>query len=286
VIDMNYRTAFNQASRRRADDYSQPEFNYDIDSEDLTKDQIKWFELEPGYDFDTEDIDGERAVRAWSPDVDVDAFSLGTVYQLDDGTFQAVGNDEFTRLKTLGYFDNIEEAKQAVINSMETDGWLPEFKDVANKPSKHTGTLPTRKAINMNYRTAKWNPDDYLPDDDRYGYHHSKDEKFGLAVLSAFEDAYGNEYTYTDGGQGDDYGEVEGVYEHNGQPHLFIELTINHYKCRISYASDDVNVEEEADLIRLNSDPTKSAEMIHDTIENYIDEVYLNPDDYHYGDEF
>ena len=125
-----------------------------------------------------------------------------------------------------------------------------------------------------------------IPPDDGYHVHLSKDEKFGLAVLSAFEDAYGNEYTYTDGGPGDADGEVEGVYEHNGQPHLFIGLTINHHKCRISYASDDINVEEEADLIRLNSDPTKSAEMIHDTIENYIDEVYPNPDDYHYDDEF
>lgn len=106
--------------------------------------QIEWFELEPGYDFDTEEIDGKRTIKGWSPDVDVDGSSLGTVYQLDDGEFQAVGNDEFTRLKTLGYFDNIEEAKQAVINSMETDGWLPEYKDVANKPNKHIGALPTR----------------------------------------------------------------------------------------------------------------------------------------------
>ena len=127
--------------------------------------------------------------------------------------------------------------------------------------------------------------DDYLHDD-RYGIHLSNDEKFGLAVLSAFEDAYGNEYTYTDGGPGDADGEVEGVYEHNGRPHLFIELTINHHKCRVAYASDDVNVEEDADVIRLDSDPARSAEMIHDTVENYIDEVYLNPDDYHYDDEF
>ena len=134
----------------------------------------------------------------------------------------------------------------------------------------------------MNYRIAEeWNPDDYLPDDG-YGIHLSKDEKFGLAVLSAFEDAYGNEYTYTDGGQGDDYGEVEGVYEHNDLPNLLIMLTISHHKCRIAYASEDVNVEDEADVIRLNRDPTKSAEMIHDTIENYIDEVYMNPDDDYY----
>lgn len=35
--------------------------------------------------------------------------------------------------------------KQAVIESMEADGWLPEYGDVADKPSKHTGPLPTRK---------------------------------------------------------------------------------------------------------------------------------------------
>ena len=134
------------ASKRTADGYSQPEFNYNADYDGLTKDQIKWYELEPGYEFDTEEIDGERAVKAWQPDVNVDVFSLGTVYQLDDGRFKAVGNDEFTNFKVLGYFDNIEEAKQAVIESMETDGWLPEHGDVADKPRKHTGPLPARKA--------------------------------------------------------------------------------------------------------------------------------------------
>lgn len=124
------------ASRRKADDYYQLELDFD---------GIKWYELEPGYDFDDEEIDGERAVKGWQPNVNVDAASLGTVYQLDDGRFEAVGNDEFTRFKVLGYFDNIEEAKQAVIESMEADGWLPEYRDVADKPSKHTGPLPTRK---------------------------------------------------------------------------------------------------------------------------------------------
>lgn len=124
------------ASRRKAHDYYQSELDFD---------DIKWYELEPGYDFDDEEIDGERAVRGWQPDVDVDAASLGTVYQLEDGRFEAVGNDEFTRFEVLGYFDNIEEAKQAVIESMEADGWLPEYGDVADKPSKHTGPLPTRK---------------------------------------------------------------------------------------------------------------------------------------------
>lgn len=129
---------------------------------------------------------------------------------------------------------------------------------------------------NMNYKTAEvWNPDDYLPDDNKYGVHHSNDEKFAMAVVEAFNNAYGNEYEYLDGGQGDLTDYVEATYEYNSPVHLFIDLVVCRNKCRIAYAADDVNYEDDADVIKLNSgDPAKSAEMIYDNVEDYINEVY------------
>lgn len=128
----------------------------------------------------------------------------------------------------------------------------------------------------MNYKTAEvWNSDDYLPYDNKYGVHHSNDEKFAMAVVEAFNNAYGDEYEYLDGGQGDLTDSVEATYEYNSPVHFFIDLVVCRHECRIAYAADDVNHEEDADVIRLNSsDPAKSANRIYDTIESYRNEVY------------
>ena len=113
--------------------------------------------------------------------------------------------------------------------------------------------------------------------DNKYGVHHSNDEKFAMAVVEAFNNSYGDEYEYLDGGQGNLTDSVEATYECNSPVHLFIDLVVCRHECRIAYAADDVNHEEDADVIRLNSsDPAKSANRIYDTIESYINEVY-NP---------
>ena len=228
----------------------------------MSSDDIEWFELEPGLDFDDEgEYDGERAVMAWSPDVDVDAMSLGTVYQLDDGRFKAEGNDEFTGLRTLGYFDSIEEAEQAVINSMEADGWLPYYEDATNQPSKHTGTLPTRKAVNMNYRTAGQYEEEYT-------------SQVRDALIDAYRDVYECYYSksYSD--------HIEFFIEYkDDQFRVLIDCMIGHsnpeaaYVCRIGYASTKtfISIKDlDSSFIVLTDDPRESAMLINDEIEDMI----------------
>lgn len=119
------------------------------------------------------------------------------------------------------------------------------------------------------HKTEKWTPDDF--DSYTYGVHFSDDEKFILASIDAFDSEYGDEYEGS-GPEPGDYGAIESCYEYKGSKYKdsvpSIALTISNGKCRIGYSFDgDPDHEAEADIIKLDGDPTKSARMIHDTIE-------------------
>lgn len=104
--------------------------------------------------------------------------------------------------------------------------------------------------------------------ENKYGIPLSNDELYAMAVIDAFEYAYDDEFRslYTAG----DRRTVEAGYECNSPVHLYVTLTIGTYECRIAYSTNDMNSEEEADVIRLNKDPEKSADRIYETIKSYI----------------